>query len=159
MRMSAPFFARRTVPDLDEVEAIAFECLLVAAEALVGPVRIGATDRGRAVRSTQPRECIRRYRLGPIRQARARAEHQVLEVDQERDLLSSGADLPAPWTLAGFGRTHHPHRLAPGGLGGRHDGRPAPNVVHQIGVDVALSGSSAVSSTAAILPGLTLSDR
>ncbi|WP_414939702.1 hypothetical protein [Amycolatopsis sp. cmx-11-51] len=98
-------------------------------------------------------------RSGPVRQARARAEHQVLEVDQERDLLTSGADLAAPRIPAGFGRTHHPHRLALGGLGGRHDGRSAPSMVREISLGAALSGSSAVSSTAAILQGLALPDR
>ncbi|WP_143101860.1 hypothetical protein [Amycolatopsis marina] len=46
--------------------------------------------------AAQPGQRPRRNRLRPAGQVGDRAEHQVLEIDQHRDLLPAGPDLASP---------------------------------------------------------------
>jgi hypothetical protein len=75
--------------DLDQVDAVHGQIVLVAAEPRVGPVRIGAADRGVAVAPAQPGQCLIRRRVGLAGQLLHCAQDQVLEIHEHSDLCRS----------------------------------------------------------------------
>src|ERR1035441_2767430 len=82
------------------------EVFLVTAEARMGPVRVGAADRGVAVSAAQPGQCLVRRRVRLVGQFLDRAEDEVLEIHEYGDLrrpvrLHRPAPSPGSWRAVG----------------------------------------------------------